>query len=446
MSRVSYWCALWTALLVFAGVGCGSGFQAKIRPASEFSQGSNGVCCAGFPPVSSPRSNLIDNAGFESAATAWEDWGASQITAAGAHSGGAGLRVTGVGGRAQEVIYRLKAGATYQMKVFARSASINDSVYVGVRFFDTGNATMGDERVRVNTQAFSEYSVRFRLPLSVSSAKIYLYKEAGGSAAADADDFTLSMVEAPVNPPMEPAVSNPNNFQPSGPGSGWTLVLNEDFNSSLNPSVWNTGFWFNYTINNELQAYRSENVRVGTGTMSLLAEARATTTAWGDPMNYASGAVTTRNKFTFTFGVAEARIRVPRGRGLYPQFWMLPNNKRSPPEIDILQVLGHDTSTARFNYLWMDDNGIPHAQPMTAKADFAGSYHTFTVQWLPDSITYYIDGVVAGTYRGDFVLRDPAYLILNLAVGGSTAGSPDGSTQFPQSMDVEYVRVWQKPL
>jgi beta-glucanase (GH16 family) len=94
----------------------------------------------------------------------------------------------------------------------------------------------------------------------------------------------------------------------------------------------------------------------------------------------------------------------------------------------------------------MDASGTGHAQPMSASpADFSAAYHTFTVEWLPDHIAYYIDGVLQGRYSGDYVLRDPACLILDLAVGGDSAGSPDGTTVFPQSFDVDYVRVWQKP-
>ncbi|MBX3021763.1 MAG: family 16 glycosylhydrolase [Bdellovibrionales bacterium] len=449
MSHASVWFIF--VLASAALIGCGQGFQGKIRPASEFNS-SSGYCCVygggGGGPSAAPRANLVDNSGFEADFAGWEDWGSSTITTVGKNSGNKAVRITGTGGRGQEVIYRLQTGGTYVLKVFARVASTSDSAYVGVRYFDAGNATMGDQRVRINTTAFTEYSVRFQVPLSVSSAKIYVYKDSASATPVDADDFTLTMVEAPVNPPMRSAVANPNGYQPLSPGNGWTLVMNEEFTAaSLNAGIWNVGYWFNYTINNELQAYRPENVQVGTGTMRLLAERRATTTTWGEGMNYASGAVTTRNKFTFTFGVVEARMKLPKGRGLHTAFWLLPNGKRSPPQIDILESLGHQPNVARFNYAYMDDNGVAHAQPMSAaQTDYSADFHTYTLQWLPDAMSYYIDGVLVGVYRGDFILRDPAYLILNLAVGGDEAGSPDGSTAFPQALDVDYIRIWQKPL
>lgn len=444
MTVVSTWFAI--LIVSFTTLGCMNGFQPAVKATATGIGGTTGGGTT-TAPVTAPRVGLLDNVGFESELTGWEDWGMSALISTGTHSGTRALRITGTGGRGQEVIYRLKTGGTYRLKAFGRVASQTDVVYLGVKYFDQGNAQLGDERVRVTTTAYSEYTVTFKLPVSVSSAKIYAYKETDTATPADFDDFSLVLVGNPTNPPMQPAIANPTGLQPSVGTSGWTLVFNDEFTDAALSALWNVGFWFNYTINNELQAYRPENVRTGTGTLNLLAEKRATTTTWGEAMGYASGAVTTRGKFAFTFGVAEARLRVPRGRGFYPQFWLLPSNKRSPPEIDVLQVVGNDPGVARFNYNWMDENGIPHAQPMTAaKGDLSTAYHTYSVQWLPDSVTYYVDGAVVGSYQGEFVLRDPAYLLLNLAVGGDVPGAPDGATTFPQGLEIDYVRVWQKPL
>lgn len=351
----------------------------------------------------------------------------------------------GIGGRGQEVIYRLKTGGKYALKAFAKVSSPSDQVYLGIKFTDTSNVVLSEPKVRVLAQAYAEYDLEFTVPLSVSSAKIYIYKQNQSAGTVDADDFSLTQVGSPVDAPKEPAIANPANYQPIGLGSNWQLVMNDDFTAaSLNSSLWNSGFWFTYTLNNELQAYRSENLRQSGGILSLLAEQRSTQTTWGDPMNYASAAITTRNTFSFTFGVVEARLKVPKGKGFYPQFWLLPWNKRAPPEIDVLQVNGADTSTAHFNYAWIDDGGIARGQAMVAaRGDLSADYHIYTLDWRTDSISYYIDGVLVGRYAGDFVLRDPAYLILNLAVGGDTAGAPNAGTVFPQSMDVDYIRVFQ---
>lgn len=428
-------------------VGCGDGFKSLNGPGDRFSSSSE--CCAGGSlPSASPRTALLDNPGFEADLRGWDDWGNSAITMSDAHSGTRALRITtGQGGRGQEVIYRLKTGAKYKLSGFAKVDDTGDSVYLGMRFSDNTNATIADQKIRVATTDYAGYSIEFVVPVSVSSAQVYVYKENTSTTGAVFDDIALEMTGAPVNPPMQAAVSNPSNLQPQGLASGWTLVLNEDFtNASLNVDLWNSGLWFNYTINSELQAYRPENVQMTAQGVSLLAEDRATVTTWGDAMNYASGAITTRHNFTFTFGAVEARIRIPKGQGFYPQFWLLPNDKSAPPEIDVLQVNGADPSLLRFAYDWMDDSGIARGQPMTANlADLSAGYHTYTLEWLPDHIAYFIDGVQIGRYTGDFVLRDPAYLIFNLAIGGNTVGSPSPATVFPQSMDIDYVRVWQRP-
>lgn len=204
--------------------------------------------------------------------------------------------------------------------------------------------------------------------------------------------------------------------------------------------------WFNATINNELQAYRPENVIYGGGNLQLKAENRSTVTTWGAAMNYASAAIHTRNKFTFTFGAIEARMRAPKGRGLMPLFQLLPNMKRTPPEITIFQMLGQQPNTAEFSFKYFDWDGIGRMLlGAAAGSDFSNDYHTYTLEWSPTSFRFFVDGVQRGSYTGESVLRDPAFLVLSLAVGGNEPGSPDGSTPFPQSLAVDYVRIWQRP-
>jgi beta-glucanase (GH16 family) len=177
--------------------------------------------------------------------------------------------------------------------------------------------------------------------------------------------------------------------------------------------------------------------------MQLVAENRSALTDWGETKSYASGAINTRNKFAFTFGVVEARLRLPQGAGLASLFYLEPNNKRSPPEINIMNGLGSNASTASFNYKYYDINGVVRALVgNVAGVDYSDSYHTFTVDWSPTSIRFFVDGVLHGTYTGDSILRDDAFLVLSLAVGGSMAGTPSG-IGFPQTMEVDYVRVWQ---
>jgi beta-glucanase (GH16 family) len=163
--------------------------------------------------------------------------------------------------------------------------------------------------------------------------------------------------------------------------------------------------------------------------------------------HYTSGMVTTgpprwrtRPKFAFTYGYVEARMRLPAGRGLWPALWLLPADQGSRPEIDIVEVLGHDTDRARFHYHPRGGDSLGHHW---AGPDLTAGWHRFAVDWRPGEITWIVDGRARWRVRGPAVSREPMYLVLNLAVGGDWPGAPDGATAFPARMEVDWVRVWQ---
>lgn len=446
----SLWC-ICVFTTIFALLGCGSAFRAQFSATySDDTVGGGGTGGGGndYEDDTPIPTNLVRNAGFESSYNYWEDWGSRSLLTSDVHKGSRSLRVIGssTGGAGQEMIYRIKTGATYKLSAYGRIGRSDDRVYIGMRFFDLNNATIADRRVALTSLNYALHETTFTVPEGASSAKVYFWKESTGNSFADVDEFSLVMVGSPPMPPTKPVISNPNNFRPSGPTGTWKLVLNETFDgSSLNTSIWNTGLWFNTTINNELQAYRPENVRVSGGHLNLVAERRAAVTTWGEAMNYASGAITTRNKFTFTFGAVEARLKSPRGKGLWPAFWILPNGKRSPPEINVMDILGHQTTVANFSYRYFDFEGQGRSVLGAATGvDFAADFHTFTLEWSPTSIRFFVDGVLRGSYTGESVLRDPGFILLNLAVGGTWPGSPSSTTIFPQTYEVDYVRVWQR--
>ncbi len=435
---------MFTSVLV---LGCGPSFEAnKYGVSKDGFDGTN----YNNPVINDPglplNANVVRNNSFDSGLTVWEDWGGSSLLTTGAYSGGRAVRVSGAdqGGVGQEILFRVKTGATYLLKAQAKVAAASDEVYMGVRFFDLSNGTLSDQRVRVTSTTYANASVEVTIPKGVSSAKVYVWKQSTINSFADFDDFTLVMTVPPANPPKEAPIANPNGYRPTGPAGAYSLVLDESFNGTgLNSTYWNTGLWFSTTINNELQAYRPENTRVNAGNLQLVAENRAALTTWGENMNYASGAITTRNKFAFTFGVVEARARLPQGQGLSSLFYLEPNNKRSPPEINIMNGLGQTPQTVSFNYKFYDINGAVRALVgSTGGADYSDAYHLFTVEWTPTAIRYYVDGVLRGSYTGDSVLRDDAFIVLSLAVGGAIPGNPTGAG-FPQNFEVDYVRVWQ---
>lgn len=427
---------------------CGPAFESYQYGVNE--DGAGGGLGNGAPVINDPSlpatANVVRNPSFESGFDLWEDWGSSFLLTSGASAGSRALRISGpgTGGLGQEILFRIKTGATYNLTAQAKVANMSDEVYVGVRFFDLSNATIADIRVRIQSTTYKPHSVSVMAPKGASSAKVYAWKQSTANSFADVDDFSLVQTAPPTAPAKEASVANPNGYRPTGPGGTYSLVLDESFSgSALNATYWNSGLWFNSVINNELQAYRPENVRVSGGNMQLVAENRTAQTTWGQTMSYASGAITTRNKFAFTFGVVEARLRLPRGQGLLSAFSLEPNNKRSPPAINVMNGLGSSPTTANFSYKFYDINGAVRAlMGGVSGVDFSDSYHTFTVEWTPDAIRFYVDGALKGSYTGDSILRDDAFIVLSLVVGGNTAGTPAG-VGFPQTMEVDYVRVWQ---
>ena len=176
---------------------------------------------------------------------------------------------------------------------------------------------------------------------------------------------------------------------------------------------------------------------------------------WYGTCQYTSAKFTSASTFTQKYGRFEARIKIPRGQGMWPAFWMLGNNIGSvgwpaSGEIDVMENIGKEPGTVHGS---LHGPGYSGSNPLTGSytlpngAAFADDYHTFTADWAPDSITFYVDGVQyekhvpADTNGNAWVYDHPFYLILNLAVGGSWPGSPDASTSFPQQMLVDYVHV-----
>jgi beta-glucanase (GH16 family) len=238
----------------------------------------------------------------------------------------------------------------------------------------------------------------------------------------------------------------------------WTLVFRDEFRASgLNLRVWHTCFWWASTVcsiqsNDELELYGPENVSVEDGVMRLRAESRDAVAWHGRTYHYASGMAMTGGRldekppgFKFAYGYAEARVRVPSGRGLWPAFWMLPASYGSRPEIDVMEILGHSPSVQNMNLHYVNRwGGHGDAGATWVGPDFSEGWHTFGVDWQPTEIVWYVDGVERWRFSDASVIpREPMYLLLNLAVGGRWAGMPDSSTTFPSYLDVDYVRVWQ---
>jgi hypothetical protein len=398
-------------------------------------------------PTLSPDTNVVRNAGFDQDLSIWEDWGGSSLLSSGAFSGSRGLRISGndQGGMGQEILFRIKTGGVYTLTAQAKIGTASDEVYLGVRFFNLLNGTISDQRVRITTTSYSAHTVQITIPQGASSAKVYVWKQSTPASTADFDDFAMTLNAPPPRPAKEVAGDNPYGYYPHGPAnaSSYKLVFDEEFDTSmLDTTTWNTDLWYTTTINNELQAYRPENVLMVDSHLILEAEARSTTTTWGEAKSYASGAINTKDKFHFTMGIVEIYASLPRGAGLHSMFYLQPYNKRSPPQIDFLDALGQTPNSVSFNYKYVDIEGVLRNLTGTSTGpDYSADYHLYTVEWTETAVHYYVDGVLKGSYTGDSILRDDAFIVLSLAVGGNGVG-PVGAT-FPETLAVQWIRVWQ---
>ncbi len=236
------------------------------------------------------------------------------------------------------------------------------------------------------------------------------------------------------------------------------LVMADEFdtNGAPNPAIWgyNIGTGDNGWGNNELQYYtdRSENVTVQNGVLIITAKEEAFNGA-----SYTSARLLTKGKFQQTYGRFEARIRLPYGKGLWPAFWLLGDDSNGTEvwpqigEIDIMEYVGNEP-TVMFGTVHGPgySGGQSIGKPYQLENDrFDTGFHIFGIEWGPDYINYYVDDVLYNQITpddvpGEWVFnRGPFYIILNVAVGGALPGSPNEETVFPQTMLVDYVRVYK---
>ena len=240
----------------------------------------------------------------------------------------------------------------------------------------------------------------------------------------------------------------------------WVLIFEDEFDQpTLDTSKWVTCYWWatdgcTIASNNELEWYQPNNVSINNGALQLTAREELITNTNGLLFDYTSGMVTTGkntsddnvpHKFIFQYGYTEIKANVPAGKGLWPAFWLLPADHISRPEIDVMEIIGGEPNTNYMNFHYVDENGDrDSAGSHWDGPDFTAGWHTFGVDWRPDAIIWYVDGVERWRFDdARYVPNEPMYLLLNLAVGGDWPGAPDQFTTFPSSYEIDYVRVWR---
>lgn len=275
---------------------------------------------------------------------------------------------------------------------------------------------------------------------------------AGPTAASSASATASASLAASPTPTATPSPA------------GWTAVWIEDFNgpagAAPDPSKWTYDLGGMGWGNSELQNYtdRPSNVSLdGAGHLVITARQENYEFCWYGDCTHTSARILTQDKFTQTYGRIEARLRTPAGQGLWPAFWMLGENLPTDGwpasgEIDIMEVLGHETKKTYGtlhgpDYSGGEGVGTPYTLP--AGQSFSTDFHTVAIEWAPNQIRWYVDGVLFSTKTpadlgGDrWGFDHPFFIIVNLAVGGNWPGSPDEATEFPAEYVIDYVRTYQ---
>lgn len=206
--------------------------------------------------------------------------------------------------------------------------------------------------------------------------------------------------------------------------------------------------------NNELQYYtdRSENVEVQNGQLLITARQESFEGA-----SYTSARLLTKGKFERQYGRFEARMRLPFGQGIWPAFWMLGADIDTNPwpeagEIDIMEYRGQNPTIVVGS---VHGPGYSGAEAVTWGYDleddrFDTGFHIFGIEWGPDFVNYYVDDVLYNQITpndipegSEWVFDKPFFILINLAVGGDFLGPPNAETVFPQTMLIDYVRVYE---
>jgi beta-glucanase (GH16 family) len=448
----------------------------------------------GGPPP--PPANLLTNDDFElpdasaadqSCSASWscfnQSFTSSNIFTPGggavnpaAHSGTQVLKQYGTdAGAFQDV--PATPGDTYTASAWAQNWSgdpLNNIVLLQLFFYDsTGNNISG------GFNAFDQESASpaSGAPDTYLPPDTWVQLTASGVAPANAVTARIQMIHVNAN-----VTGNPggavfwDDASLTGPAGGGTtppafptLVWSDEFNgTALDTSKWSyeVGYGNNGWGNDEWQLYTTDsgNISVAGGNLVISAQCATPPACGRRDGTITSAKINTLNNFNFRFGRIEARIQPAVGIGAWPAFWMLGANFPfvgwpEAGEIDILEVFnnGSNNRTAHFTMHWCDESlGVgcvfPDGYRLSTNFRDTGSslgsaFHIFEAEWDANGITGKVDGA---PYFTSFIqpatmeeFLEDFYMILNVAIGGNLGGAPDNTTVWPQTMLVDYVRVYQ---
>jgi len=288
-------------------------------------------------------------------------------------------------------------------------------------------------------------------------ARIGAWRGGGGKLAALA--LALTLAACLKGPSSAAAATGPLTRSPDG--RPLTMTFSDDFDSfrrwSGGQGVWRTTFRDGKSAdevdirtlknNKEVQLYVEpefarlglDPFRVHNGLLEIRAEpAPPQAQAALHGYRYVSGLISTQPSFSQTYGYFEMRAKLPRGKGVWPAFWLLPQDLSWPPEVDIMESVGDPSKVyATLHSKAEDDQGleVPVSDP--------DGFHVFAVSWDAKDVVWYVDGREVKRRPTPADMHKPMYLVANVALGGDWAGYPDASTPFPATLTIDYIRAYR---
>lgn len=246
-------------------------------------------------------------------------------------------------------------------------------------------------------------------------------------------------------------------------GPKWSLSWHDEFDqpdgSRPDRTKWTYDLGGSGWGNQELESYtdRGENAHIERGHLVITARLEHFTGFDGIAREYTSARLKTLGRFSQKYGRFEARIKIPAGQGMWPAFWMMGDDIEHVDwprcgEIDIMENVGKEPGIVHGSLHGPVRGSLPkdlmQSFALPAEQSFGDDFHLYGVEWQPDVIRFYVDSLSYASFdprspgSGAWVFDHPFFILLNVAVGGDWPGTPDTSTQFPQSMLVDYVRVY----
>jgi beta-glucanase (GH16 family) len=253
-----------------------------------------------------------------------------------------------------------------------------------------------------------------------------------------------------VPPTVTPATGTPTPHR-----DGWVLVWSDEFSDpQINTTYWTHEVGGHGWGNGESQYYTDslDNAFIEDGVLVIQALEQNLRGKL-----FTSARLITQHKLSQQYGRVEARIRIPTGQGIWPAFWMLGENFEQvgwpqSGEIDIMENIGSEPAVVHGTlhgpgYSGGDNVGASYRLP--DDRPFAEAFHVYAIEWESQEIRWYVDDVLFNTIThddlpGEWVYDHPFFILLNVAVGGRWPGYPDDTTEFPQRMLVDYVRIYER--